>query len=63
MHFLKLTSQIRPATLFTILTRNHVTTHYTIVPREKDERWKGMQSIYSIIFLKHGQVVVNKSLN
>lgn len=23
------------------LCRNHVTTHYTIKPRENDERWKG----------------------
>jgi len=49
MHFLKLTSQIRPTNLFTILARNHVTTHHTIVPREKDERWKGMKSIHIVI--------------
>lgn len=23
------------------ITRTHVTTHYSIVPREGDERWKG----------------------
>lgn len=34
--------------LIKTITRNHVTTHYTIVPRETDPRWKG---IYSIIFL------------
>ena len=25
-----------------VTTRNHVTTHYSIVSRETDERWKGI---------------------
>ena len=50
MNFLKLTSQTRPGRLFTILSRNHVTTHHTIVSREKDQRWKGIQNEKHILF-------------
>ena len=41
MNFLKLKSHLNAGRLVKVFSRNHVTTHHTIIPRDKDERWKG----------------------